>query len=153
MAALSAEELVPGVVVQLDTELLRELGNSLTNAEWGATYDRAVVEPHSFLIVSVDVSTSALTAVPLFSNWAPGSEELNENLKGGHLDKWVGVRLYFSRWQHWVVPVSDAVAASSLEETAMGDRRHYAEGNAAALTSILDWKDRNRCEFRVLRSC
>jgi hypothetical protein len=152
MAALTAEELVPGVVVQLDMELLRERGNSVTNAESGIAFDRAVVGPHSFLIVSVDASLSTLTAVPLFSKWAPGSEELDEGLKGGHQDKWTGAPLCFSRWQHWVVPVSDVVAASYIEATAIGDRRHYAQGKATALASILGWKDRNRCEFRLLRS-
>ncbi len=123
MTSLAAEELVPGVVVQLDTELLRERGNSLTNAEWGPGYDRAVIGPHSFLIVFIDPSQEMLTAVPLFSKPAPGSEELDEGLKTGYQDKWAGVRLYFSRWQHWVAPVPDVVAASSLEETPVGGSR------------------------------
>lgn len=150
MPSVTPQEVVPGLVVHQETSVLRQLGGSSTNAEATKTQDRAVVGPHYFLVVEVDAAGAVCTAVPLFSASAPGSERLVENLKSGLPALWIGQDSYFSRWQHWRIPVQAVVQASINEQSTPADRRRYAVGNPQALTTIAQWQARNRAPFRAL---
>ena len=54
MPPLDRSEIAPGIVVRLDTALLRAAGGSLTNAQMSDTEDRAVTGVSDFLVVAVD---------------------------------------------------------------------------------------------------
>ena len=149
MPALAPDELRPGLVVHLDTAVLRRLGGSSTNAEQGATYDRAVTGPHYFLVVAVDEATGLVTAVPLFSRAAPGSEALDPARKRGTLALWTRAPSWYSRWQHWRIPRDALVAASAGELTRPEDRCRYADDEPATLRAIARWAARNRAGWRA----
>jgi hypothetical protein len=148
MTPLTDDEVVPGLVIQVDTATLRELGDARTNAELTATEDRAVQGAHSFLILSIDRDAGRLVAVPLFSDEAPGNQCLNEALKSGYPEQWLGVALFFSRWQHWDVPIDSVVRSSDLERSPLRNRRMYAASDPDALHEIGAWISRNRAPFR-----
>ena len=150
MTALTAHEVKPGVVVQLDTDALRRSGSSRTNAEKTADEDRAVEGEHSFLVIEVDQQTSVACLTPIFSKWAPGSEQLRDAHKSGFANKWVGVPLYFNKWQHWQTPINEIVRESHLEDTIVGDRRLYAASAPGELTRILSFSHQNRADWRTL---
>lgn len=147
---LDPNEVVPGLVVHLDTTELRRLGGCQCNAERTATNDRAVVGPHYFLVVRVDSQSHVATAVPLFSKRAPGSDELIERHKTGLADKWLGVPSYVSRWQHWRIPSAAMVAASNTDEATQGTRRGYAIACPEALEQIANWETKNRAAYRAV---
>jgi hypothetical protein len=148
VAAVTEAEVVPGLVVHLDTDELRRIGGASTNAEVSRGQDRAVVGPHYFLVVAV--AGGLALAVPLFSRFAPGSELLEESLKSGLPAKWLGEDSYFSRWQHWRIPVTSVAAASDTEESSSQDRRRYAVRTPASLAAIASWQARNRAPYRAL---
>ena len=151
MAKVTESEVRPGLVVYLDTDRLRELGGSETNAEVAASGDRAVEGPHQFLILEVDRSNDRCLAVPLFSNQAPGSLPLSRDKMGGSHPRWVSASTYyFSRWQHWYIPISAVAATSDGELSDPGDRSTYAEGSEQDLRAIANWREKNRADFRVL---
>ena len=147
---LDPSEIVPSLVVHLDTTVLRQLGGCQSNAERTGAVDRAVVGPHYFLIVSVDRQSSVATAVPLFSKRAPGSDELAEQHKTGLADKWVGVPSYFSYWQHWRIPIAAMVASSDADEATPDTRRRYASATPEALEPIANWELKNRAAYRAV---
>ena len=148
MASVAPAEVTAGLVVHLDTDELRRIGGSQTNAERTQTEDRAVVGPHYFLVVEVDEINAV--AVPLFSKYAPGSEHLSENRKSGLAEKWLNEQSFFSRWQHWHIPVAALAASSSTEESEPNNRRRYAAAEPAALQAIAAWQAKNRAAFRAL---
>ncbi len=100
MAAVSDDELLSGLVIQLDTELLGQLGNSRTSAEKTPEEDRAVVGPHAFVVLTANATERLAFLYPIFSEWAPGSSRLEEEKKSGLLRNWAGVALHSSKWQH-----------------------------------------------------
>lgn len=130
----------------LDTEVLREGGGCTTNAAVVDGSDRAVQGPHYFLVLRVDGDWC--TAAPLFSDSAPGSDQLKECLKSGLPEKWTGQPTYTSRWQQWKIPLESIQAASGDEESAVSNRRLYAAENPAVLKHILSWEKKNRCDYR-----
>ncbi len=150
MAKLTAEEVTAGLVVQLDVSALVATGRSRTNAEIAEDGDRAVVGEHSFIVLSADGVDGLVRATPVFSRWAPGSELLADSLKSGHRDRWLGVDLYWNRWQHWELRIDDLVAASGPEDTAEGDRRLYAQSTADELVRMLAPIQLNRAPWRAL---
>ncbi len=145
---INEEEVAPGLVVQLDTTILRELGGAHTNAVVGAEGDRAVTGTHLFLVVSVDASTRLCTAVPLFPKAAVGNEPLDNAKKIGTLDHWHTTDTYFSHWQHWRMPASSIVAASTTEGTIPTMRRLYAADDRSTLDDVKNWEGRNRAAYR-----
>ena len=147
---ITPEEIVPGLVVRLDTTLLRELGGSQTNAVIGPEGDRAVTGTHDFLVVGVDHRTRECTALPLFHKTAVGNQPLEEGLKSGPAADWIGADVYFSRWQHWRVPEESVVAASTQDPASPAARRHYAAGDGPTLDDIKVWESRNRAGYRAL---
>ena len=148
MSAIQGQEIRPGLVVHLDPALLRAQGGSETNAQRDETGDRAVTEPHDFLVLEVDRAAGTCLAVPLYSRSAPGSQPLRESEKGGPTEHWVGVETFFSRWQHWRIPLSAIPAASASDDSEPADRRTYAATHPAPLGDIASWHHRNRCAFR-----
>ena len=148
MSTVRKSELRPGLVVHLDTQVLRERGGSETNAEVSKWGDRAVQGPHYFLILQVD--KNHCTAAPLFSKPAPGSDLLEDSLKAGLADKWIGQQTYTSRWQQWRIPLDSFEPASGDEESEPGNRRQYAADDATELESILSWQTKNRCPYRAV---
>lgn len=150
MASVSVDEVKPGLVVHLDTDILRAIGGSKTNAEKTNAQDRAVVGPHYFLILEVDTTLRQCLAVPLFSKPADGSERLDANLKSGEPDKWANEDSHFSKWQHWHIPMEAIPAASENEESTRDSRRGYAIHSPKILQTMSAWKDRNRNAFRAL---
>jgi hypothetical protein len=149
MSAVSVGEVRAGLVVHLDTDHLRTLGSCETNAEQGDIDDRAVRGPHYFLVLEVDDKLGRCVAVPLFSQWAPGSELLQDSLKAGYAGKWRGEDSYFSRWQQWRIPLQHIGSASGSEESEPGDRRTY-NASTGELARILSWQGKNRNAFRAV---
>jgi hypothetical protein len=143
---LAPSDITPGLVVRLDTTALRALGGCQTNAEQGAAGDRAVTDTHDFLVVGVDRSTDVCTAVPLFPKAAVGNQPLAEEHKRGTLSGWIGTDTYFSRWQHWRVPMASIIAVA--DEEAITSPRHYAPGDGPTLDDIRVWESRNRAPYR-----
>lgn len=148
MAAVCEDEIVPSLVVQLDTNHLRQLGNSRTNAEKTPDEDRAVVGPHSFVVVATKPGDRSAILCPIFSEHAPGSSQLAEAKKSGFQNNWANVDLFFSKWQHWEIPFDDIVASSAIENTPQGNRRHYANGDNETLAWMLSWTAKNRAPWR-----
>lgn len=146
MAAVVAAEVQPGLVVHLDTVVLRSLGGSETNAVVSGTHDRAVQGPHYFLVLQVDADRC--TAAPLFSKPTPGSDQLVEAGKSGLADKWVGQTTYASRWQHWRIPLTSIEPASADEESSSTNRRMYAGVGATTPAALLAWGAKNRAAYR-----
>ena len=142
------EEITPGLVVQLDTAVVRALGGAHTNAVLGNDGDRAVVGTHLFLIVSVDAATRLCTAVPIFAKSAVGNQPLDNAKKVGTADHWHTTDSYFSHWQHWRIPASSIAAASLTEPTIPTMRRSYAANDRSALDDIKNWEGRNRASYR-----
>ena len=148
--SISQEEIAPGLVVYLDTDMLRARGDCLTNAVASEHGDRAVIGVHEFLVVGVDVSSGVCTAVPLFTKSAVGNQPLLESKKSGVADQWIGVSSYFSHWQHWRIPFAALVAASAPEMSTSTSRRWYAAEDRTALDDIRNWEKRNRAPYRAV---
>lgn len=146
--SLTHEEVTPGLVVQLDTAMLRALGGCQTNAVLGPEGDRSVVGAQDFLIVGLDAAAGRCTAVPLFGKSAVGNQPLENGKKTGRADQWIGSDTFFSRWQHWRIPVASVVAASANDPTSPADRRRYAASDRSALDDIKNWEGRNRAAYR-----
>jgi len=149
MVAVSTQEVSPGLVVYIDTNELRRLGGSETNADVYQGHDRAVVGPHQFLVVSVDQATQTCLAVPLFSNHAPGSRPLARAKMAGAYPEWANGYYHYSQWQHWRIPLSAFAAASTGELSAITDRCRYAANDPRELGFIASWAARNRAPFRA----
>ena len=146
--SLTADEITPGLVVRVDTNVLRARGDSQTNAVSGPNGDRAVIGSHDFLIVAVDASPGVCTAVPLFTKSAVGNTPLVDGRKSGRADDWIGSAKYFSHWQHWRIPTASLIAAWQPDETSAHDRRRYASGDSSTLDDIRVWESRNRSAYR-----
>ncbi|QJR37702.1 hypothetical protein [Gemmatimonas groenlandica] len=146
--SLTQEEVTPGLVIQLDTATLRALGGCQTNAVLGPEGDRSVVGTQDFLLVGLDAASGRCTAVPLFAKTAVGNQPLESGKKTGPADQWIGTDTYFSRWQHWRIPVASVVAASAGDPTAPANRRRYAASDRSALDDIKNWEGRNRAAYR-----
>ena len=152
MTQLEITEIVPGLVVRLDTARLRALGGSQTNAQLTDTEDRAVSDVHDFCVVSVDPAKSQCIAIPLFARSSPGSAPLEAKKQWGNIGGWLTETVHYSRWQHWRMPLSSVVEASADDPGTVGARRSYAAGDADTLQDLLNWASRNRCEFRDVAS-
>ncbi len=146
--ALTHEDVTPGLVVQLDTAVLRALGGCQTNAVLGPEGDRSVVGTPDFLIVGLDKAVGRCTAVPLFAKTAVGNQPLENGKKSGPAEQWVGTDTFFSRWQHWRIPVASVVAASAHDPATSAERRRYAATDGSALDDIKNWEGRNRAAYR-----
>ncbi len=146
---ITLEEITVGLVVRLDTSVLRSFGGCQTNAVLGPQGDRAVVGTHDFLVVGVDVPSGVCTGVPLFAKTAVGNQPLIESKKSGNADHWIGTDSFFSHWQHWRIPMSAIVAASEHDEAAPTTRRRYGAQDRTALDDIRNWEKRNRSAYRA----
>ncbi len=151
---ISTAAITPSRVVRLDTTVLRALGGSTTNAEIGADGDRAVTGVHNFLVVQVTGTPPVCTAVPLFPKSAVGNQPLVERLKSGAADGWIGTDVYFSRWQHWRIPLDSFLQAMIVPGDAADDASvspsRYAAGDSSALDDIRIWESRNRAPYRAV---
>jgi hypothetical protein len=145
---VTLDEITPGLVVRLDTTAVRTLGGSQTNAVLGPEGDRAVVGSHDFLIVGLDAASARCTAVPLFAKTAVGNQPLENGKKSGLEDQWIETETFFSRWQHWRLPLATVVAASGEDMATMQTRRRYAAADRSALDDIKNWEGRNRAAYR-----
>jgi hypothetical protein len=143
LAAVQSDEVRPGLLVHLDTAILRERSGSMTNAE----PTRAVVGPHYFLVLEVDRIGGSCLAVPLFSKRGDGRIKLEEDLKSGEPEKWIGEDSYFYKWQHWQIPLDSIATASVNDESLPNNRRRYADNEPKKLAEIAAWKDKNHCQF------
>ncbi len=148
--SLTVEEITPGLVVHVDTDLLRTLGGCQTNAVLGTDGDRAVVGAHDFLVVHLDAAASVCTAVPLFSKTAVGNQPLERRQKSGLGDAWLGTDSFFSHWQHWRIPTSALIAAAEGDAATPATRRRYAATDRSALDDIRNWEGRNRAAYRAV---
>lgn len=148
MAQLEPAEVIPGLVARIDTQRLRALGGSETNAQVTETEDRAVSDVRDFLVVAVDGDRSVCTALPLFTRSSPGSAPLEPKKQWGNIDGWLTTTMHYSRWQHWHIPVAALVASSTDDPGTSGARRSYAAGDADTLQDLANWATRNRCAFR-----
>ena len=66
------------------------------------------------------------------------------------LPLWRDTASFYSRWQHWRIPIRDLVAASVGEVTSAADRCTYAADDPAVLRTIAAWAARNRSPYRPL---
>lgn len=148
MTQLETREVIPGLVVHVDTARLRALGGSETNAQRTDTEDRAVTDARDFLVLSVDAASGMCVAVPLFQTSSPGSAPLEAKKQWGNIGEWLTAPVHYSRWQHWRIPVAALVEASADDPGAVDARRSYAAGDADTLQDLVNWASRNRCEFR-----
>lgn len=148
MTQLEIAEVVPGLVVRVDTAQLRTLGGSETNAQQTETEDRAVTDTRDFLVVAIDAAAGVCTAIPLFTKSSPGSAPLEPKKQWGNIDGWLTTTMHYSRWQHWRIPLAALVAASADDPGETGARRSYAAGDADTLQDLTNWASRNRCVFR-----
>ena len=148
MSQLEAAEVIPGLVARLDTQKLRTIGGSETNAQLTETEDRAVTDVHDFLVVAVDAERGVCTAIPLFTKSSPGSAPLEPKKQWGNIDGWLTTTMHYSRWQHWHIPLSAFAEASAGDPGASRARRSYAAGDADTLQDLANWATRNRCAFR-----
>lgn len=144
--------IVPGLVLHLDTERLREIGGSTTNAQITADEDRAVRGAHDFLVVVVDARAGSCLALPLFPRSAPGSAPLNPALQSG-VAPWGVAPVFYSRWQHWRIPLdalrrAERRAVENGADAMADESRSYASGSADVLQDLANWATRNRCAFR-----
>lgn len=145
---LSPSDIIPGLVLRLDTALLRSRGDSQTNAESGPAGDRAVTGATDFLVVGIDRTTNVCTAVPLFPKAAVGNQPLDDELKRGGDAAWRDTPTFFSRWQHWRIAVDSAIAAADADDASRTDRRQYAPGDGPTLDDIRVWESHNRAPYR-----
>jgi len=145
---VSLDEINPGLVVQLDSAMLRTFGGCETNAVLNAEGDRAVIGLHDFLVVGVDAATGQCTAVPLFDKSAVGSEPLVESRKSGHANGWIGTSTFFSHWQHWRIPSSAIVSGSGGDPASVADRRRYSPDDRSVLDDVRVWESHNRSAYR-----
>ncbi len=106
----------------------------------------AVEGPHYFLVLKVD--EDRCTAVPLHSESSGPRRQLQESLKTGLADKWIGQESWYSPWQHWRIPLVSIAAASGDEESDSTNRRQYAADNPECLDAILRWETKNRYPYR-----
>jgi hypothetical protein len=150
MSQLDVPEIVPGVVARLDTQQLRAIGGSETNAQVTETEDRAVTDVHDFLVVAVNAAAGVCTAIPLFAKSSPGSAPLEDKKQWGNIGGWLTDPVHYSRWQHWRIPLTALAESSAEDPGAPGARRGYALGDADTLQDLANWATRNRCEFRAL---
>jgi hypothetical protein len=148
MSQIAASEIVPGLVVRLDTRQLRDAGGSQTNAQRSETEDRAVTGVHDFVVLAVDAATGMCSTIPLFPRSSPGSAPLDPSKQWGNVESWLTEPVHYSRWQHWRIPAAAVVGASSEDPGREGARRGYALGDADARQDILNWASRNRCLYR-----
>ena len=148
MTALTTSEIAPGVVARLDTQQLRALGGSETNAQRTATEDRAVTDTHDFLVVEVDARRASCTCMPLFNRSSPGSSPLVIEKRQGNVEGWLTDDLHYSHWQHWRIPLAHLAEASADDPGEPGARRTFASGDADTLRDLANWATRNRCAFR-----
>ena len=151
MSQLDVTEIIPGVVVRLDTRELRSIGGSETNAQVTDAEDRAVADVHDFLVVAVQADTGMCTAIPLFARSSPGSAPLEAKKQWGNIGGWLTDAVHYSRWQHWHIPLAAVAAASTGDPGDTGARRSYAAGDADTLLDLANWATRNRCPFRAVR--
>ena len=145
--AVAPSEIRPGLVIRLDTSLLREQGAE-TNAQRSGAEDRAVTGVHDFLVVAVDARAASCIAVPLFPKTAPGSSPLHARHRAGDAGDWANVPAFYSRWQHWRIPLAAVAGASADDPGAPGARRSYGAGDADTLQEIANWAWRNRNAYR-----
>lgn len=134
----------PGLVVRLDTGVLRARGDSRTNAQVTPAEDRAVTGVHDFLVLLVDPAARTAVAIPLFPRSAPGSAPLDDRLRRGPAE-WVATPVFYSRWQHWLLPL-DSLAAATVDDG--GEARTYAADTPDVLQDLANWASRNRCAYR-----
>jgi hypothetical protein len=147
MPPLDRSEISPGIVARLDTAVLRASGGSLTNAQLSAGEDRAVAGVVDFLVVAVDAAASTALALPLYPRSAPGSAPLDPARKSGPAE-WLAEPVFYSRWQHWRIPLDAFAAASAGEPSGASARRTYSSWHAETLLELANWASRNRNEFR-----
>lgn len=147
---VSLDEVTPGLVVHLDTAVLRAFGGCQTNAVSNAAGDRAVVGACDFLVVGVDATSGVCTAVPLFDKSAVGNEPLVDSRKTGFAREWIGTTTYFSHWQHWRIPSAALVAASAGDPATAADRRGYSKADRSVLDDVKVWESHNRAAYRAV---
>lgn len=152
MPALDLSEITPGLVARIDTQRLRAVGGSETNAQATQQGDRAVTDTRDFLVVSVDSKSGTCVAVPLFTRSSPGSAPLSPAKREGDVGTWLTEDVHYSRWQHWRIPLHAFVDASAGDPGDVGVRRLYSPRDADTLQDLLNWASRNRCSFRAIGS-
>ncbi len=148
MSKIPVDELSAGMVVHINTTVLRALGGSFTTVKIVGGVDRAVTGSHYFLLLESDPASRLWTAAPLFSKSAAGSRKLVEAQKSGLDEKWRGIASYYSIWQMWKIPAASIEAASGEDETDHTNRRRYASAQDHLLVSIARDREQEREPYR-----
>lgn len=133
MSALRADEIVPGLVVHCDPEILRVTGGCYVKVEPGAE----TRDDHYFLIVEVDAEKQKCLATPLFSEKKDIRDRilLVEDAKTGKSEIWKNSTSYFYKWQFWCITFKAFIAASIADDSA-GDRRFYGRDDAKTIQDV-----------------
>ena len=148
MSAVDADELVPGLTVRLDQHEFTKYGKHLVKARPGIEEVLEEDRFHSFLLLKFDALHGMWLCTPLFSKWAPGSEQLGD-YKSGDFPGWRAPS-FISPYQQWMLPVAAIVGASSGEMTDKGGRSFYAVHELTELTRLAEMRKRNDAAWRVL---
>lgn len=146
MILVSAEEVVPGLVVHLYPEKLIEIGGCQVKVVPGSE----VQDAHYFLVVDVYPDDDLCLATPLFSekNGIRDRVLLCDEEKTGKEENWKGIDSYYYKWQFWRIPFSAIEAASYSDNSTAGDRRMYAKSNEILMNNIKSNLSRLRENWR-----
>lgn len=148
--SITTEDVVPTLIVRLDTTVLRTMGGSLCNAVRTDHEDRAVTGVHDFLLLQLVAATGRCTATPLFTSPAVGNQPLDPAKKSGGNAAWRDGTHFFSHWQHWQIPVEAIVSASVEDAESPASRRRYSVEDPTEIDAIRKWERRNRASYRAL---
>jgi hypothetical protein len=77
-----------------------------------------------------------------------GNQPLVDEYKSGSASGWKGSDVYFSRWQHWRIPVDVIQHAIADDSAPTESRRRYSGSDSSVLDDIRVWESRNRAEYR-----
>ncbi len=145
MNDVTLDELRPHLVLHLSPERLAAQQGTLVRVRPG----REVLGPHYFLLLEQQVGGLWLAA-PTFSKASQGSTELVEALKAGTAQAWIGVPTFVSQYQQWCARPEALLAALENDNSTLGYRRTYAEGDPASLAELLSRAAFNDAQFREI---
>lgn len=144
MAALTKEEITPGLNAFLDPAVLRACDGVQCNARDARFADR----PGFFLVVEIDLAAGECLCTPLFSRDGPSRVPLDRALKTGPGNGWKARKSYFDRFQFYIIPVACMIRASSGEMSRVGRRQRYASATPQALADVALHKDSSDVGYR-----
>ena len=146
MTRLTKEELAPGLSVFLDPQVLLATPGCRSNAR---TRANLVNRPGPFLLVAA-MPDDAWLCAPLLSNTGGSRGQLDQRLKSGPGNGWIGRPSFYSFHQFWILPTDAIVAASDGEFSPVGNRQRYAAQHPPALAEIAQHQFDSDAPYRAV---